>query len=105
MNQYLIPANSKKGQLLFNVFRPIDLAIVICGAFISLLLMFIIKSDAILMVAIKLLPIGVCCLLVMPVANYHNVLVFLQEVTAFYLNRRQFPWKGWCASYVDEGTK
>ena len=104
MNQYLIPANSKKGQLLFNVFRPIDLGIVLIGAAITLILMFALPGDQIWVIFIKLLPIGFCLLLVLPIANYHNVLVFLQEVLLFYTSRRWYKWKGWCASY-DDGTK
>ena len=29
MNQYLIPANTKKGQLIFGLFKPVDLGIFI----------------------------------------------------------------------------
>ena len=102
MNQYLIPANSKKGQLIFNIFRPIDLSIVLVGAAISLILMFAISGDDIWIIFIKLLPIGLSLLLVLPLAYYHNVLVFLQEALLYYTSRRWYKWKGWCASYGDE---
>ena len=36
MEQYLIPANSKKSQLIFGVFQPIDLVIMVIGIFLSL---------------------------------------------------------------------
>ena len=105
MNQYLIPANSKKGQLLFNVFKPIDLGIVLVGAAITLLLMFAISGDSILVLFIKLLPISICLLLVLPVANYHNVRVLLTEMLIYYSNRRWYRWKGWCASYGNDEPK
>ena len=106
MHQYLIPANSKKGQLIFNVFRPIDLVIVLIGATITLIMMFAIPGDAIWAIVIKLLPITISLLLVVPVANYHNVLLFLQEVLLFYTDiYRVKKWKGWCASYGNDETK
>ena len=78
MNNYLIPANSKKSQLIFNVFRIIDLIILLTGAFITTMLMFIFKGDTVKELAIKLAPVGICLFLVMPLPFYHNVLVYLQ---------------------------
>ena len=99
MNDYLIPANSKKGQLLFGVFRPIDLGVLISGAFVTLLLLFIIKGDEIPTIVVKLLPLTICVLLVVPVPYYHNVLVLIQEAVIFIMEPKQFSWRGWCAKY------
>ena len=98
MNQYLIPANSKNGQLIFNVLRPFDLGLLILGASLTLIFLFAFQGDSILLLFIKLLPIGISVFLIIPVANYHNVLVFLQEMYLFYMNQRKYQWKGWCAS-------
>ena len=100
MNEYLIPANSKRSQLWFSIFRPIDLAILICGAAVTLALMFILKGDTVNELVIKLSPIMICGLLVMPVPYYHNGLVFLQEVYLFYTRQSRYIWRGWCAWYV-----
>ena len=54
---YLIPANSKKGQLIFNMFRPIDLIIFSIGACITLILMFAIQTTNMVALIIKLAPI------------------------------------------------
>lgn len=105
MNNYLIPANSKKGQLYFNVFRPIDLAIVLIGGTLTLITLFAIPGDSLLALVIKLLPIGVSLLLVLPLAYYHNVLVFLQEVYIYLTSQKQYNWKGWCASYGESESK
>ena len=106
MNQYLIPANSKKGQLLFNLFRPTDLVLLLVGAVISLFLMIGLSGDTLPIMVLKLLPIGICVLLVMPVAQYHNVLVFLQEMFIYLFNQKEYHWKGWCAFNVfDEQRK
>lgn len=101
-NQYLIPANSKKSQLIFNVFRLIDLIILITGACITLILMFVFKGDSLTELAIKLAPVGIALFLVMPIPFYHNVLVFMQEMYTYYANPTQYYWRGWCATYVDD---
>lgn len=97
MNEYLIAANSKKGQLIFNIFRPIDLGIISTGAFITFLLLIIFQPDSLLMGVITIFPLLVCAFLVMPVANYHNILCILQNIYNFYfVDKNQLKWKGWC---------
>lgn len=98
-NQYLIPANSKKSQLIFSVFRGIDLIILLVSGFVTLILLFIIPGDTILTTIIKLLPISIGLLLIMPIPYYHNVLVFLQEFWLYLSSERQYLWRGWCATY------
>ncbi len=93
---YLIPANSKKGQLIFNMFRPIDLLIFFIGACATLILMFVIQSTALVALIIKLAPIVITAILVMPMPNYHNVMMYLKDALDFYSNRRVYVWKGWC---------
>ena len=105
-NNYLIPANSKKSQLILNAFRPIDLMIVGAGAFITLALMFIIPGDGLFEITIKLFPLGIGLLLVVPIPFYHNVLVFLREVYIFFSSQKTYVWRGWCAKYgfEDDGN-
>ena len=98
MNNYLIPANAKKGQLIFNLFRYQDLLILLGGGLTTLILVFAIKGDGIIEMVIKLLPIGIAVLLVMPIAYYHNVLVFLTEMFKYFTSQNVFRWKGWCAT-------
>lgn len=96
MNGYLIPANAKKGTLIFNVFRPFDLILFCTGAGISLLALAIVPSSNMLAVGISLLPGCICGLLVFPIPNYHNVLCALCSIYRFYTERRRYVWKGWC---------
>lgn len=93
---YLIPANSKNGQLIFNMFRPIDLVIFAVGACTSVLLMFAIQATTMFSLIIKLAPIVSTAILVMPLPNYHNVMMFLKDAIEFYSTRRIYIWKGWC---------
>lgn len=102
MNNYLIPANSKKSQLILNTFRLSDLILLLVGAAVSLLLLLIIPGETILILAIKMMPVGICLLLVMPIPHYHNVLVFLREVYIYYSSQRNYHWRGWCATYEFE---
>lgn len=96
--QYLIAANSKRGQLIFNIFRPIDLIIASVGAGITFILFLAIQPDSLFAGVMVLLPLLVCAFLVIPVANYHNVLCILGNVRNFYFkDKNQLIWKGWCA--------
>ena len=98
-NNYLIPANSKNGQLILNMFKPFDLIILGIGALITLIFLFIFQEDTLLMIVIKLLPVTISLLLVMPIPYYHNVLTFLREIYIFYTSQNQYKWRGWCASH------
>lgn len=98
MNEYLIAANSKRGQLIFNIFRPIDLGIAAAGATITFFLFLLVKPSSLLPGIIVLLPVLVCGFLVMPIPNYHNVLCVLQNIYKFYcVDKNDLRWKGWCA--------
>lgn len=99
-NQYLIAANTKRAQLILNIFRPIDLGIVLTGAGITLLLFAVIQPNDLWPAIGTLIPLLVCAFLVLPIPNYHNVLCVLQNIYKFYfVERQQFKWKGWGAKY------
>ena len=44
-NSYLIPANTKKSQLILGIFNMVDLIVFISGVGFSVLLLLLIKSD------------------------------------------------------------
>ena len=96
MNGYLIPANAKRGTLIFNIFRPVDLIIFGSGVGATLLLLAIFSSTNIIVTILTLMPALICGLLILPVANYHNVMCALISIYNFYTERRNFIWKGWC---------
>lgn len=97
-NQYLIAANSKRAQLIFNVFRPIDLGIIIGGSVTTFILFLIVQPASLLPGILVLLPLLICGFLVMPIPNYQNVLCILTNVYKFYfVDKNQLTWKGWCA--------
>ena len=86
MNGYLVPANAKRGTLIFNIFRPVDLIMFSVGAGLS----------STLVVILSCLPVGITGLLVVPIPNYHNVLCAIQSILRFYNERRNYIWRGWC---------
>lgn len=95
-DSYLVPANAKRGTLIFNLFRPFDIGLFAAGVLITLLLLLIFSDQGTLMLIISILPAGITGLLVFPVPNYHNVLCAIQSIIAFYSNSREYEWKGWC---------
>lgn len=99
MNRYLIPANSKKSQLILGFFNVTDLIIFICGVGISLILLMVIKTDTIGATLALASPAIIAAFLVAPIPNYHNVRTFIGNVWNFFTNRRRYYWRGWCARY------
>ena len=96
MNNFLIPANTKKSMLIFGVFTTLDLIIFGVGVSLSILLLLIVSPNTLLTACIDLAPGVICCFLVLPVPNYHNIRVIIQEIYRFYTSRQKFIWKGWC---------
>lgn len=100
---YLIPANSNNGKLIFNIFRPFDLILFASGVLVSVVLVTIFAPSNLFVAILFLLPALICGALVVPIPNYHNVLVVLVDLVTFYYNRRNYKWKGWC--YKDESEQ
>lgn len=97
MNNYLIPANTKQGQLIFGVFRPFDLGLLASGVVVTLLLLLVVPLTSVAATILTLAPGIICGILVLPIPNYHNVLVITTECFIFLTSRQKFIWKGWCA--------
>ena len=95
-NNYLIPANSKKGQLIFNIFRPEDLIIFSTGVAITLILLMAVKGLSTAGTMALLIPAFIATFLVAPIPNYHNVRVLIATVIRFFFSRQRYVWKGWC---------
>ena len=99
MNNYLIPANSKKSQLILGFFTLLDLILFSSGVGLTILLLMIIKTASMIEMLLILLPALVTGLLVTPVPYYHNVLQFIINVLEFIFNPRRYYWRGWCVRY------
>lgn len=95
-NQYLVPANSKKSQLIFGFFTVPDLVVCLIGALITIMLLIILKNPSTMELIIAIIPILFAALLVMPVRHYHNVMQLINNIIDFYVNTRVYYWKGWC---------
>ena len=98
-NQYLIPANTKKGALIFNIFQPIDLWIFGIGVGLTLLILVVMSAIGTfnsIFSLLALVPGLVAVVLVFPFPNYHNMRTAISEMIAFYSNRQKYVWRGWC---------
>lgn len=93
---YLIPANAKRGTLIFGMFTKFDLNLVGGGAVITILLLALIAPQTFNMALICLLPLFTTAFLVVPIPNYHNVLTLIREIIDFFYGRRNYKWEGWC---------
>lgn len=101
-NQFLIPANTKKGSLIFGIFMPVDLVIFLTGVGVTLLALIIMSTTNVMdnfTSILGILPALIAVFLVFPFPNYHNVRTAIGEVITFYTNRQKYIWRGWCSSY------
>ena len=101
MNQYLVPANSKKSQLILGFFTPRDLIVCGVGGTLTLLLLIIVKDPPTWILILEVIPLLTAAALVFPIKYYHNVMQLLINIFDFFVNRRKYYWKGWC---IKDGT-
>lgn len=93
---YLIPANVKRGQYIFGIFRPVDLIIFGVGIIATLILVAIMPMSETWGAVVAVSPGLFCSFLILPAAHYHNVLQLIIEIYKFFSGRRVYMWKGWC---------
>lgn len=98
-NNYLIPANSKKSQLILGFFTPLDLILFGSGCGLTVLLLMLVRNADLTIMILILLPALITGFLVTPVLYYHNVLQFIINVISFIFNTRRYYWRGWCVRY------
>lgn len=102
---FLIPANTKKGNLIFGLFRPFDLILFGTGVFISVIFLAIMPLSSVTVTLLVLSPAMVTGFLVIPIPYYHNMLNVITELIQFLTNRQKYVWKGWCVLNGEEDTK
>ncbi len=104
-NNYLIPANSKKSQLILGYFTPVDLVIFLIGISITVALLIMFKTESLPVMLGFLSPAIIAIFLTAPVPNYHNVMTFMGNIYRFFTGRKKYYWKGWCVSSGDNRKK
>ena len=102
---YLVPANTKRGQLILGLFRPIDLIILLIGVSITLILIAIFPMDRVGFAVLAITPGLIAGFLVLPVAYYHNVRQLITEIIKYFQGRKRYIWKGWCFLNESEYTE
>lgn len=93
---YLIPANTKNGQLILGMFKPFDLWLLGVGVLTSVILLALMPIESLSMTILVLTPGIVSAMLVFPIPYYHNTLTVIIEIYEFLTSRQQYRWKGWC---------
>ena len=86
MNNYLIPANTKKGKLIMGMFKPFDLVLFGTGVMITFTFLAIMPLSSTFVTILVLSPAAVTGFLVFPLPYYHNVLNVLIEMYEFLTN-------------------
>ena len=102
MNQFLIPANSKRSMLILGLFTPIDLIIIGVGGAITGILMLIIEATTLQDIGIILTPLLISAAMVAPVPNHRNVWNLTANIYNYFSKRRTYYWKGWCMTNGEE---
>lgn len=97
---YLIPANTKRGQLILGIFRPFDLWLFGGGCLVTVILLAFLPLSSTVVTILILSPALISAFLVMPVPYYHNMLNVIVEAYEFFTNRQTYRWKGWCYKSV-----
>ena len=105
MNQYLIPANSKRSMLILSLFTPVDLIIVGVGGFITTILLFLIHVETTTDILIVLTPVLISAAMVIPVPNHRNVWQLTANILSYFTNQRKYRWRGWCMLHGKEGEE
>ena len=95
-DEYLIPANTKRGKLILGWFRPFDLALFASGVTVTVVLLAFLPLTSTLLTILILCPAIITGFLVMPVPYYHNMLTIITELYDYLTNRQTYRWKGWC---------
>ena len=99
---YLIPANSKKSMLILGMFNMNDLFILGTGLTITVILLFVMKTNSLQNAVTILIPFLTSVTLVLPLPNEHNVRTFIKNVYDYFVNQKEYRWKGWCIKDGEE---
>ena len=101
-DNFLIPANSKKSQLILGFFTVIDIFIFALGLIYSIALLIIVQTTKIHIMLLIILPALISTFLVLPVPYYHNINQLITNIIQFFAKTRRYYWRGWCASSEEE---
>ncbi|MGN1371156.1 MAG: hypothetical protein ACI4XM_02590 [Candidatus Coprovivens sp.] len=104
-NNFLIPANSKKSQLILGFFNGFDLMVFLFGVGFSVLLLCLVKSNNLMVMLGLASPAIIASFLVAPVPNYHNVMTLIGNIYKYSTGRKKYYWRGWCVKYGNNRGK
>lgn len=98
MRIFTTPKNFKKGKLIANQFRWIDIIILAGGTLISvagiLICFSVFEGRSWLLLLVLLIPIASGFVLTLPLGIYHNVLEYLRMVFESRGKQKEYTWEG-----------
>lgn len=96
--QFQSPKNFKRGRLVANKYRPVDLFLAVLLTIISIasVLTYLLSYNGkrALVITLLLFPAGIGLTLIIPFAVYHNFLELIHLALKHYLTRRKWKWEG-----------
>lgn len=99
---FIIPANSKKSQLILSYFTGTDLIVVITGVATTIISLAVVKNATFPVMIALAMPALISIFLVMPLPpHYHNIMTFIGNINRYLFGIKKYYWRGWCASYGD----
>ena len=105
-NMYLIPANSKKSQLILSYFTLFDLIVFAVGVGMSIILLVTVKNAPFWVMICLALPAMISGFLILPLPPYyHNIMTFIGNFNKYVMGAKKYYWRGWCASYGDRAKR
>ena len=106
MNFYA-PKDFKKGRLIVNRYRFIDIVIMIISFLLSFSMCIfyagLSKHVNIFVILIMIVPGVLGLFLVQPFGIYHNFFIYFQVITNYYLKERKYIWGGIIKNEEKEG--
>ncbi|MCH1942425.1 hypothetical protein [Holdemania massiliensis] len=95
---YYTPKNFKRGRLIFNRFRPIDLIVFGIGTAVSVIsiLFYLMGFDGKnpFIIGVLCVPATVTLTLVLPFQVYHNLMEFTLMLFVYFKSQKKFIWEG-----------
>ena len=92
------PKNFKRGRLIKNRYRPIDLIVIASAVVITLILeiyyLVIMQGKSVIMAALFVIPAVIAAALIIPFGLYHNVMELSRLYIVYLQIRKKWMWEG-----------
>ena len=92
------PKNFKRGRLINNRYRPIDLIVIASAVVITLILeifyLVVLQGKSVIIAAFFVIPAVIAAALLIPFGLYHNVMELSRLYIVYLQIRKKWMWEG-----------